>query len=116
MSSAPHQAKDAFAQLWSLSNRPNQEPVGSGADVCLAFPTHGLALAPGEDRKNTSRGTWDCATKSKDAGIPTLVVWGATLFPFGQPGADLLARDAARKGLTLGAAGQLPSLEAWLPF
>ena len=32
------------------------------------------------------------------------------------PGADLLARDAALKGLTLGAAGQLPSLEAWLPF
>lgn len=62
------------------------------------------------------RGTWDCAGKSKDAGIPTLVVWGAVLFPFGHPGMDLLRRDAERKGVELGTQGQRLALEAWLPF
>lgn len=84
--------------------------------VSCLVPPHGLHLAPGEDRKNTSRGTWDCASKAKEAGIPTLVVWGAVLFPFGHPGMDLLRRDAERKGVELGAQGQRPALEAWLPF
>lgn len=97
-------------------HRRNAEMIASGADVCLAFPTHGLHLAEGEDRANTSRGTWDCATKAKDAGIPTLVVWGATLFPFGHPGMELLRRDADRKRTTLGPQGQVAALEAWLPF
>lgn len=97
-------------------HRRNAEMIALGADVCLAFPTHGLHLAPGEDRKDTSRGTWDCATKAKDAGIPTLVVWGATLFPFGQAGLELLTRDAERKSRRLGAHGEVLALEAWLPF
>jgi hypothetical protein len=97
-------------------HRRNAEMIAGGAGLCLAFPTHGLQLAEGEDRKDTSRGTWDCATKAKDAGIPTLVVWGATLYPFGHPGMDMLRRDAERKNYELGPQGQMPTLEAWLPF
>lgn len=97
-------------------HRRNGQMVGLGADVCLAFPTHGIQLAPGENPQNTSRGTWDCATKAKDAGIPTLIVWGALFFPFGDAGARLLQQDAERKGLTLGASMSMPIMEAWLPF
>ncbi len=97
-------------------HRRNAEMIMLGADVCLAFPTHGYHLAPGEDRTRTSRGTWNCAEKAKEAGLPTLVVWGQHLFPFGAAGAQLLAADADRKGLRLGAAGELPLMEAWLPF
>jgi hypothetical protein len=97
-------------------HRRNAAMIAAGADVCLAFPTHGYHLAPGEDRNRTSRGTWDCAEKAKDAGLPTLVVWGKEFYPFGEPALQLLTREANRKGLTLGAAGQLPIIEAWLPF
>ena len=39
--------------------RRNSRMVARGADRCLAFPGVG------------SRGTWDCARKAVDAGIPT---------------------------------------------
>lgn len=97
-------------------HRQNAEMVAAGADVVIAFPTHGLQLAPGENPANTSRGTWDCASKAKDAGLATLVVWGKHLFPFGDRGLELLRRDAARKNITLGAAGEMPIMEAWLPY
>lgn len=90
--------------------------IAAGADLCLAFPTHGFHLAPGEERTNTSRGTWDCAGKAKEAGIPTLVVWGRHLYPFGHPGMQLLRLDAEGKSIALGEAGQMPIIEAWLPF
>lgn len=97
--------------------RRNDEMIAGGADLCLAFPTHGLNLAPGEDPRNTSRGTWDCATKAKGAGIPTLVVWkGGWFYPFGDRAVSLLQGDAARKSITLGAQGQMRIHEAWLPF
>ena len=97
-------------------HRRNAAMIAAGADACLAFPTHGYHLAPGEDRTRTSRGTWDCAEKAKDAGLPTLVVWGKEFYPFGQPALQLLTRAAQSKQLTLGSAGQLPIIEAWLPF
>ncbi|WP_311245439.1 MULTISPECIES: SLOG family protein [unclassified Microbacterium] len=97
-------------------HRRNSAMIAAGADLCLAFPTHGIQLAPGEDPKNTSRGTWDCATKAKEAGIPTLVVWGRQFFPFGDRGAELLQRDAAQKRITLGPAGSMMMTDAWLPF
>lgn len=97
-------------------HRRNAEMIALGADICLAFPTHGIHLAPGEDRKNTSRGTWDCASKAKDAGLATLVIWDGMLFPFGDAGAQLLSREAQQKGLVLGASGQLSLVDVWLPF
>jgi len=97
-------------------HRRNDEMIALGAEVCLAFPTHGYHLAPGEDRTRTSRGTWNCAEKAKDAGIPTIIVWGKELFPFGQHGGELLSREAQRKGLALGAQGQLAIIDTWLPF
>lgn len=97
-------------------HRRNAEMVSAGADVVLAFPTHGYHLAPGENPANTSRGTWNCAEKAKGAGLPTLVVWGNQLFPFGDAGLALLRHAAEKKGLKLGAAGEMPLMEAWLPF
>jgi hypothetical protein len=97
-------------------HRRNAQMIAAGADACLAFPTHGYHLAPGEKRERTSRGTWDCAEKAMNAGIPTLVVWEKQLYPFGQPALDLLTGAAQRKGLKLGASGQVSILEAWLPF
>jgi hypothetical protein len=96
--------------------RRNTEMIRSGADLCLAFPTHGYVLAPGESRTETSRGTWNCAEEAKKAGIPTLVVWGSTLYPFGDAGADVLRRDAQLKGLSVGHQGQVSIVDAWLPF
>lgn len=97
-------------------HRRNAEMIARGADLCLAFPTHGYHLAPGQSRANTSRGTWDCATKARDAGLRTLVVWGGALFPFGDAGAQLLNEDAQRKRVVLGESGQLRLIDAWLPF
>lgn len=45
----------------------NQEMVDFGADICLAFP------APG------SRGTYDCASRAEEAGIPTFVITGTNI-------------------------------------
>lgn len=39
----------------------NSHMVSLGADICLAFPTPG------------SKGTWDCARKAADAGIPVVL-------------------------------------------
>jgi hypothetical protein len=97
-------------------HRRNAEMIAAGADLVLAFPTHGYALAPGEDRNLTSRGTWDCAEKAKNAGLPTLIVWGKDLYPFGHPAMDLLRLEAMKKRMTTGDAGQLPIVEVWLPF
>lgn len=44
----------------------NQEMVDAGADVCVAFFKEGEA----------NRGTRDCATKAKVAGIPVKIVVG----------------------------------------
>lgn len=97
-------------------HRRNARMVAAGADLCLAFPTHGYHLAPGQDRARTSRGTWNCAEAAKVASIPTVVVWGRMLYPFGLEAAQLLAATAAAKSLQLGREGQLPILDAWLPF
>jgi len=97
-------------------HRRNAEMIALGADVCLAFPTHGYHLAPGESRTNTSRGTWNCAEQAKNAGLATLVVWAGALYPFGEAGAQMLRRDAERKRLSLGSAGQMLLVDAWLPF
>lgn len=97
-------------------HRRNDAMIAAGVDMCLAFPTHGYHLAPGESRERTSRGTWNCAEKAMKADIPTLVVWGKELFPFGDLAAELLRRRAEERALARGAAGQLPILETWLPF
>ncbi|ROR76125.1 hypothetical protein SAMN06295974_3727 [Plantibacter flavus] len=93
-----------------------QEMVQLGADLCIVLPSHGYALTPGSPLAGTSRGTWGCAERARDAGIPTVVAWGQSLFPFGQPGADLLASTAIRKRLAPGAQGQLNLIATWLPY
>lgn len=97
-------------------HRRNSLMINTGADLCLAFPAHGRELPPGADTKNTSRGTWDCAEKAAVAGLPTLVVWGADLYPFNPAAAALLQTMAASKRLTIGGAGQLGLVDTWLPF
>lgn len=88
--------------------RRNTAMIQGGADLCLAFPTHGYELVPGEDRRETSRGTWNCAEEAKNTGMTTLVVWGQMLFPFGDPALDLLRSAARRRGVDLGHDGRLP--------
>jgi hypothetical protein len=51
--------------LYAASVAPkmrNQEMVDAGGDVCLAFPSA------------RSRGTWDCVTRAKKAGIHVEVI------------------------------------------
>ena len=92
--------------------RRNQEMLDAGADVCLAFP-----LSPQSARgKNTSRGTWDMATRARDAGVPTFVVWRESLFAFGQPAQTLLDREVARLGLTVEEHGSVPLRQLIIPF
>lgn len=104
-------------------HRRNAEMIASGIDLVLAFPTHGYALAPGEDRANTSRGTWDCADKAKRAGLPVLVLFGKDgtcvdprVFPYGAPALALMQAEATKKRLQLGVHGSLALLDALLPF
>jgi hypothetical protein len=93
-------------------------PPGQAAqlgDLCLAFPTDGYA-APGQPRADASLGTWNGAEWASKAGIPTLVVWGPDLFPFGDAGRELLHSDAERKKVSIGAHGQVSIIDSWLPF
>lgn len=46
----------------AANKRRNQEMVNAGADLVLAFPTP------------SSRGTWDCVRRAKNAGIPVRVI------------------------------------------
>lgn len=96
--------------------RRNAEMIRSGVRLCLAFPTHPQALAPGQDRRNTSRGTWNCAEEASKAGIATFVVWGDSLFPFGGIAAELLSAQARLKRLELGPQGSLRTMDVYLPF
>lgn len=107
----------------TAGHRRNAEMIASGIDLVLAFPTHGYALAPGEDRANTSRGTWDCADKAKQAGLPVLVLFGKDgtcvdprVFSYGAPALALMQAEAAKKRLQLGVHGSLALLDALLPF
>lgn len=94
----------------------NTQMIRAGADLCLAFPTHGYVLAPGESRTETSRGTWNCAEEAKKADIPTLVVWGTSLYPFGFPAVELLRADMLTKKTGIGHQGEVSIVDAWLPF
>lgn len=88
--------------------------VGLGADLCVAFPTHGYVLRPGQDPANTSRDAWNCAELAKRAGIPTVVVWAKQLYPFGDPAVVLLTNLAQRKSRHIGPQGQVSILDCWL--
>lgn len=57
----PHDAAD-FGPWPACGPLRNAHMVSLGADICLGFALPG------------SRGTWDCARKASDAGIPTKVV------------------------------------------
>lgn len=96
--------------------RRNAEMIRSGVSLCLAFPTHPQALVPGQDRRNTSRGTWNCAEEATKAGLATFVVWGENLFPFGGIAGELLAAQARLKRLEQGPQGSLPIMDIYLPF
>lgn len=50
-----------FGSWPACGPRRNSHMVSLGADICLAFP----------DRD--SRGTWDCARKAAEAGIPVIL-------------------------------------------
>jgi len=56
----PHNARK-FGPWPSCGPIRNSHMVSLGADICLAFPQPG------------STGTWDCARKAADAGIPTVL-------------------------------------------
>lgn len=105
---------------WDRGNRTcklaghhrNQQMLDAGADLCLAFPLH-QQTARG---KGTSRGTWNMATLARDAGVPTLVVWGDAVFPFGQPAIDVLTREVDRGLVDFGPYQSIPLRFLILPF
>lgn len=103
------------AQKLGMSTTVPPEQAAQLGDLCLAFPTDGYA-APGQPRADASLGTWNGAEWASKAGIPTLVVWGPDLFPFGDAGRDLLHNNARRKKLSIGPQGQVSIVDSWLPF
>jgi hypothetical protein len=56
----PHNAA-GFGPWPAAGPKRNDHMVSLGADICLGFALPG------------SRGTWDCAKKAADAGIPTIL-------------------------------------------
>ena len=56
----PHNARD-FLPWPAAGPKRNSHMVSLGANICLGFALPG------------SKGTWDCAKKAADAGIPTIV-------------------------------------------
>lgn len=84
--------------------RRNQVMLDAGADLCLAFPLWPLTARG----KNSSRGTWDMTTRARDAGVPTFVVWGQSLFAFGQPAQVLLDRELTDPNLIVEKHGSVP--------
>lgn len=95
--------------------RRNLLMMDSGIDLVLAFPKH-PQLATG---KGTSRGTWHCAKKAEEAGLPVLVVWNRRFYPMGKAGTRVLARFAGQGRfpyLVPGPLGELLIEDAIVPF
>jgi len=92
----------------------NTRMINSNVDLCLAFPTHPQALAPGQDRKESSRGTWHCVAEASKAGVPTFVIWGRRVFPFGDAGIALMQHTTQQRNISLDNQGGLPLSELGL--
>lgn len=75
----PAHANEATCRM--AGHRRNAEMLQPLPNVLIAFPLHVRTLAPGEDRHETSRGTWSMVDKALTAKVPTLVVWCRRLFP-----------------------------------
>lgn len=114
----------ADCPAWDLANttcrlagfRRNTEMIRSGVTLAIAFPTHPQKLAPGQDKKNTSRGTWHCAEEAQKSGLTTFIAWGDRLYPFGGLSGELLAIHAQMKRLEPGPQGSLSAVDVFLPF
>lgn len=70
-------------------HRRNHEMIALGADLVIAFPM-------GEEKSGHSKGTWGCARAAKDAGLPLVVVWKESFFPWGEGAQQLLAAEMTR--------------------
>lgn len=69
--------------------RRNAAMLDSGTQLCLAFPLHSVNA----QGKGTSRGTWDMATRARNAGVPTFIVWRDALFAYGDPAEAIFDRE-----------------------
>lgn len=70
-------------------HRRNHEMIALGADLVIAFPL-------GEEKSGMSKGTWGCTRAAMTAGLPLVVVWKESLFPWGEGGQQLVAAELTR--------------------
>lgn len=69
-------------------HRRNHEMIALGADLVVAFPL-------GIEGSGQSRGTWGCARAAKEAGLPTVVLWKNSFFPWGPAAEQLVSAERA---------------------
>jgi hypothetical protein len=69
-------------------HRRNHEMIALGADLVIAFPM-------GEESSGHSKGTWGCTRGAMNAGLPTVVVWKDSFYPWGTKAEQLVMAERA---------------------
>ena len=67
-------------------HRRNHEMIALNADLVIAFPT-------GDESSGLSRGTWGCARAAMNAGLPTVVLWKESFYPWGPKAQQLIIAE-----------------------
>ncbi|MET3172990.1 UNVERIFIED_ORG: hypothetical protein ABIB52_000818 [Arthrobacter sp. UYCu721] len=67
-------------------HRRNHEMIALGADLVVAFPM-------GKEDSGQSKGTWGCARAALNAGLPTVVLWKDSFYPWGPKAQQLVIAE-----------------------
>lgn len=112
----PHHAGQPTCKI--AGHRRNAEMLQPRPDLLVAFPLHKRDLAPGEDRRLTSRGTWSMVALALAASVPTAVIWRGCAHPADPVSAMMLAAHVAPSGEPAWPQqnGAVPLHEALMPF
>lgn len=81
---AGHQGLDTCKMA---GHRRNHEMIALSAGLVIAFPT-------GDESSGLSKGTWGCARAAMNAGLPTVVLWKESFYPW----ARRLSSSSSRNG------------------
>ncbi|MFJ2662621.1 DUF2493 domain-containing protein [Arthrobacter koreensis] len=72
-------------------HRRNHEMIALGADLLVSFPL-------GTEKSGHSKGTWGCTRAAMVAGLPTVVVWKNSFYPWGPAAERLVIAERAVSG------------------